>query len=113
MKQMISLPRLAACANCSGRTVLEYDRIDVGAPGQVPAHLSAVPYFQCQECDHRQMDPVCQERLGEGLERYLAERGNPQGELWVMLHWREVLSLNFDLDGDSHTRLYEVEWSEV
>lgn len=110
MKQLISLPRTVACANCTGRTLLEFDQVDVGLEGGTVIHLSSVPYFQCQECDHRQMLPESQDRLGEGLEALLGEAGALGPEVTVMLQWRELFSFDLAGPGQAGDRSYEVEW---
>jgi YgiT-type zinc finger domain-containing protein len=111
MRQVIVLPRKMACDNCRGRTKMEFDRVDVGlADGRI-LHLSAVPYFQCQECDHRQMDPACKMRLNDGLDPFVAEAGAGGRELFATLQWREVLALDTSDSGRQQDRLFEVEWS--
>lgn len=113
MKQIMSLPRTVPCDNCSGRTVLEFDRIDVGLEAGGVMHLSSVPYYQCRECDHRQMLSETRERLSEGIERFLAQEKLPANEVDVMLTWREMLSLNFSDSPQGQDRLYEVEWVRI
>ncbi len=108
MKQMVGLPQQMACDNCSGRTRLEFDRLDVGLPGRrMVLHLTSVPYFQCRECDHRQMPEQAKERLDAGIDPFLAGVDPAKEELFVRLNWTELLSLEH---GEGHDRLYEVEW---
>lgn len=110
LKQVISLPRTLPCLNCTGRTHLEFDRIDVGLDGGTVVHLSAVPYYQCTECDHRQMEPLSKERLGEGIELFLAETPHAGADVTIALQWREVIALDLDGAAEASERLYEVEW---
>lgn len=110
MKQVISLPRTIPCSNCTGNTQLEFDRIDVGLEDGKVMHLSAVPYYQCTECDHRQMEPLSKERLGEGIEAFLAETPGTGADVIVSLHWREVIALDLAGEPQASERLYEVEW---
>lgn len=117
MKQTLRLPRLRACCNCGGRSLLEFDRLDVMLGAGVLLRFSSVPYHQCRECDHRDLEP----RSRTLLEAEMAEleRAFPpgSGELLVNVHWKEVLSLDLDLGdlggpfrGSAQDRLFEVDW---
>lgn len=107
MKQMVSLPRTMKCDNCTGRTRLEYDRLDVGLGGGSLMHLSSVPYFQCQECDHRQMNQQLKDRMDQGIARFMEEARSDRQELFARLAWTEMLALDM---GEESERLFEVEW---
>lgn len=116
MKQTLRLPRLRACSNCGGRSLLEFDRLDVMlAPGLL-LRFSSVPYHQCRECDHRDLEPRARTLLE--AEMAALERAFPpgSGEVLVDLHWKEVLSLDLDLGdlgggfrGAAQDRLFEVD----
>lgn len=116
MKQTLRLTRMRACSNCGGRSLLEFDRLDVMLAAGLLLRFSSVPYHQCQECDHRDLEPharVMIEAEMAALERAFSERA---GEVLVNLRWKEVFSVDLDLGdlgwpfrGYAPDRLFEVE----
>lgn len=116
LKHLVRLQRLRTCKNCGGRALLEFDQLRVAMPRGLMIRLSSVPFHQCRECDHREMEARTRGLLEPEMEA-MGLALAPGTETVLTVNWREVLPLELDL-GDlggplsnpGGDRLFEVDW---